>query len=247
MIYYDKSQQYYGVSFESFLTEFSSFNSMKVRTIQTEKADLRNEEKVIEDIRTIKPQMRGSVVASGGNALPISGSKKLNLQNTPIIVVRENKKPVYVFPCKIGETYYSLKSGISFLKENLPNIVELRGEMEDRLATIILDDPEKLEEGLVLDDYEYETPAGKTDIVFKDHTGKFLVVEVEREASDSAVGQILRLSSGFESDRGLSLNSVRAGIACYRIHPNILVACGRASIEVWKYEPKIHGFRKLAS
>ena len=218
-----------------------------VQAKPAEKTDLRSEERVIEDIRMIKPQSRGSVVASGGNALPISGSKKLNLRNTPVIVVREKKKPVYVFPCKIGERYYSVQNGISFLKENLPNIVKLQGEMEDTLVTIILDDPEKLEVGLVLDDYERETPMGKTDIVFRDATGRFLVIEVEREATDSTVGQILRLSAGFEKHQGVSLNSVRAGVACYRIHPNVLAACERAKIEVWKYEAKFPGFRKASS
>ena len=61
----------------------------------------------------------------------------------------------------------------------------------------------KLEGGLVLDDYERETSMGKTDIVFRDSTGKFLVIEVEREATDSTVGQILRLSAGFEKHQGV--------------------------------------------
>ena len=176
---------------EEILVKFSNLNSAKVRVKQTEKNDLRVEERVIEDIRMIKPQSRGSVVASGGNPLPISRSKKLNLQNTPVILVRDRKKPVYVFPCKIGERYYSIIDGISFLKENLPNLAELEGEMEDALVTIISDAPEKLEEGLVLEDLELDTPTGKTDMVFRDQGGQFLVVEVEREAADSAVGQIL--------------------------------------------------------
>jgi hypothetical protein len=245
-IYYDKSQKYRGVSLEEILANFSNLNSNKVRAKQAERAELRSEDEVIEDIRMIKPQSRGSVVASGGNALPISGSKKLNLQNTPVILVREKKKPVYVFPCKIGERYYSIANGISFLKENLPNLVELEGEMEDTLVTIISDAPEKVEEGLVLDDLELDTPTGKTDIVFRDARGQFLVIEVEREATDSAVGQILRLSAGFEKHRSFPVNSVRAGIACYRIQPNVLSACERAKIEVWKYEQNIAKFRKLS-
>jgi hypothetical protein len=246
-IYFDKSQKYLGDSLDDILTEFSNLNSAKVRTKQVERTDLRSEELVIEDIRMIKPQSRGSVVASGGNALPISGSKKLNLQNTPVILVREKKKPVYVFPCKIGETYYSVRNGISFLRQNLPNHVELQGEMEDALVRIILDDPEKLEEGLVVDDYERETPTGKTDIVFRDTAEKFLVIEVEREATDSTVGQILRLAAGFEKHQSIPLKSARAGIVCYRIHPNVLTACERAHIEVWRYESKIPGFRKALS
>ncbi|HVB12334.1 MAG TPA: endonuclease NucS domain-containing protein [Nitrososphaerales archaeon] len=241
-IYYDKSQNYPGVDLEEILLEFSDLNSVKVRAKQTERTDLRAEEQVIEEIRMIKPQSRGSVVASGGSPLPISRSKRLNLQNTPIILVRDKKKPVYVFPCKIGERYYSVVDGISFLKKNLPDLTDLEGEMEDALVTIISDAPEKLEEGLVLEDLEVDTPTGKTDLVFRDTRGQFLAVEVEREAADSAVGQILRLSAGFERHRNLSTNSVRAGIVCYRINSNVLAACERANIKVWKYDHKIGRF-----
>jgi len=246
-IYYDKSQKYTGTAFEDILSEFSKLNSSKVRATQIERTDLRSEEQVIEYIRMIKPQSRGSVVASGGNALPISGSKKLNLANTPVILVRERKKPVYVFPCKIGERYYSVRNGISFLKTTLPDLIELQGEMEDTLITIISDAPEKIEKGLVLDDLELDTPTGKTDVVFRDATGRFLVIEVEREATDSTVGQILRLSAGFEKHQGVLLNSVRAGVACYRINPNVIAACERAKIEVWKYESYNSIFRKVSS
>lgn len=243
-IYLDKSAEYHADSLEEILREFLQLNSKEVRTKLVERVDIRNEEVIVEEIRMMKPQIRGSVVAKGGNSLPISGSKKLNLQNTPIVLVREKRKPVYVFPCKIGERYYSAMNGIAFLRENLPNRAELKGEMEDTLVHLILTDPEKLEEGLRIDDFEHETPTGTTDIVLKDATGRFLVIEVEREATDSTVGQILRLSAGFEKHQGVHLNSVRAGVACYRIPPNVLSACERAHIEVWKYDPKTLEFRK---
>lgn len=246
-IYFDKNAKYGGDPLQTTLLEFSRLSSANVRTKQIERTDLQHEDLVIEDIRMMKPQLRGSVVAKGGNALPISGSKKLNLQNTMVIIVREKKKPVYVFPCRIGERYYSIQDGISFLKENLLNRSELLGEMEDTLAKVILNDPEKLEEGLKVDDYERETPTGKTDVVLRDTSGRYLVIEVEREATDSTVGQILRLSAGFEKHEGMSRNSVRAGVACYRISPNVLSGCERAHIEVWRYEPKVSEFRKVSS
>ncbi|MDG6905876.1 MAG: DUF91 domain-containing protein [Nitrososphaerota archaeon] len=245
-IYFDKSAKYQSNSLEDILREFSLLNSKDVNTKQVERIDIRNEEVVVEEIRMIKPQIRGSVVAKGGNSLPISGSKKLNLQNTPIVLVREKRKPAYVFPCKIGERYYSVLNGITFLRENLPNRVELKGEMEDTLVRLILANPEDLEEGLRIDDYEHETPTGTTDIVLKDAREQFLVIEVEREATDSTVGQILRLSSGFEKHQRVEFNTIRAGVACYRIHPNVLSACERAHIEVWKHDPKSNGFKKIS-
>ncbi len=243
-IYYDRTQKYNGPQLDEILAKFLELGSIKVRVKQTDRVDLRSEDQVIEDIRRIQPQWRGSVVASGGSALPISGSKKLNLQNTPVILVRESKKPVYVFPCKIGERYYSVLNGISFLRENLPTIAKLEGKMEDSLVALILRSPQELEDGLVPDDLEHETPTGKTDLVFRDSGGRFLVVEVEREATDSAVGQILRLSAGFEKRHDLDSNSVRAAIVCYRINPHVLAACKRANISVWKYDQNEEKFRK---
>lgn len=246
-IYYDREQKYAGVEISKILSDFANLNSKEIRTREIERSNLKTEEEVIEDIRQIKPQLRGSVVASGGSVLPISGSKKLNLQNTPVILVKEKRKPVYVFPCKIGEKYYSLESGLSFLKRNLPNVVGLEGVMEDSLVSLISDAPHKLEEGLMLEDLEVDTPTGKTDIVMKDSSGRFLVVEVEREASDSSVGQILRLGAGFEKHRDLERQLVRAGIVCFRINPNVLAACARAGIEVWKYDLKAREFWKIKS
>ena len=246
-IYYDKAQDYSGLSIARTLSDLASLVSEEIRIKQIEKTDLENEERVVEDIRQIKPQARGSVVASGGSVLPISGSKRLNLQNTPVVIVKEMNKPVYVFPCKVGERYYSVINGLSFLKRNLPNLVELEGVMEDSLLSLISDAPHRLEEGLTVEDLELNTPTGETDVVMRDSNGKFLVVEVEREASDSSVGQILRLSAGFEKHRKLDQTSVRAGIVCFRINPNVLAACTRANIEVWKYDLKSRDFWKARS
>jgi hypothetical protein len=246
-IYYDKSKTYSGLSLAKIFTDLAGLNSDDVITKEIERGNLTNEEEVVEEIRQIKPQARGSVVASGGNPLPISGSKKLNLQNTPIVIVRESGKPKYVFPCKIGEKYYSVNSGLSFLKQNLPNIADLEGVMEDSLVTLISDAPHRLEDGLVLEDLELSTPTGETDIITRDTNGRFLVIEVEREASDASVGQILRLAAGFQKHMNLGTASVRAGIACFRINPNVLAACARAGIEVWKYDLKSREFWKVRS
>jgi hypothetical protein len=246
-IYYDKARDYSGLSLAKILSELTNLTSDEIRTKEIEKSEITNEEQVVEAIRQIKPQARGSVVASGGSALPISGSKKLNLQNTPVIIVKERSKPVYVFPCKVGEKYYSVDNGLSFLKQNLPNLIELEGLMEDSLVNLISDAPYRLEDGLILEDLELNTPTGETDIVMRDSNGKYLVVEVEREASDSSVGQILRLSAGFEKHRNLDLGAVRAGVVCFRINPNVLAACTRANIEVWKYDLKSKEFSKVRS
>lgn len=246
-VYFDKSQNYSGLHFSEILSDLANLGSDQVRTKLVAKENLPNEDVIVDEIRQIKPQARGSVVSSGGNVLPISGSKKLNLQNTPVIIVKDKRKPKYVFPCRVGEKYYSVENGLSFLKQNLPNLIELEGVMEDSLVSVVSDAPQRLEEGLILEDLELNTPTGETDLVMKDKNGQFLVLEVEREASDSSVGQILRLAAGFENHRKLSRALVRAGIVCYRINPNVLAACTRANIEVWKYDLKSREFWKVSS
>jgi hypothetical protein len=248
--FYDKTSNQSGTSIENLLSSLSKLESYGVRISVLEKESLVDGqmEKAVEEIRRIKPQSRGSVVASGGQPLPISGSKKLNLLNTPVLLVREirnerDSRPIYVFPCKIGESYYNVLDGISFLSETLPDVRVLPGEMEESLISSLKVEPGKLENGLQLSSAEEVVRTGKTDLVFVDSHSRFLLVEVEREATDSAVGQILRLAAGFEENH--SVERVRCGIACFRINENVLAAANRASIEVWKAQDKGR-FQKLS-
>jgi Endonuclease NucS len=197
---------------------------------------------IVERIRSIKPQSRGSVVASGGDVLPISRTKKLNLKNTPVLLVLEKilpdqaPVPKYVFPCKLGEKYYGLVEGIDFLKQNstAEKLPELSSITEEEISGKIMGDPSLLEDGLKLEKAEFDTATGKADLLFVDSRGEFLIIEVEREATDSAVGQILRLAAGWEKSENLPSRSVRTGIVCLRANENVLSASSRAGIEVWR-------------
>ncbi|MFI5422203.1 MAG: hypothetical protein ACHQ1H_14660, partial [Nitrososphaerales archaeon] len=244
-MFYDKSiEQYPEYSLDTILDEVSKLESRFVKITLSERKMISTpqNEKAVDDIRRIKPQSRGSVVAAGGKTMPISGSKKLNIRNTPVILVKEtngseaDSKPVYVFPCKVGEKYYGVSEGLSFLKKTLPHLNDLPGEMEETIASILRNSPEKLEPGLVFRSAEESISTGKADLVFNDATGAILIVEVEREATDAAIGQILRLSAGYEKSHGLPQDSVRSSIACFRINDNVVAAANRAKIEVWKLQ-----------
>jgi len=237
--YYDKDSPSTKPMLEGVLIALSELESIGVSVTLLEKKSLSDEQmkKAVEEIRRIKPQSRGSVVASGGQPLPISGSKRLNLKNTPVLLVERidgsiASEPVYVFPCKVGELYYSVLDGISYLSRTLPNIAELPGEMEESIIASIKSDPQKLEQGLVFRSSEDSLSTGMTDLVLVDSRSEFLLVEVEREANDAAIGQVLRLAAGFERDHNTT--RVRCAIACYRINENVLAAACRAGIEVWK-------------
>jgi hypothetical protein len=189
------------------------------------------ESALIDEIRKIKPQLRGSVVTSGRNMLPLSRSKKLNFLNTPIVLVgKENEGNVYVFPCAIGEEYYNISKGLSFVKAHLAELPELPGISEESITKRIVDDPSMLEEGLRWIGEEEKVSTGVCDIVFEDKSGKILLVEVERELSDQAIGQVLRLAAGYEKDHN---TTVRAAIVCLR-RENL--GAKRAGIEVWVLE-----------
>ena len=241
-MFYDKSvEQYPGYSIDTLLEAVSKLESRFVKYTFYESSRFRPEtEKAVDDIRLIKPQARGSVVASGGDTMPISGSKKLNLRNTAVILVKEtngsvhDSKPVYVFPCKVGEKYYGVSEGLSFLKKNLPHLVDLSGEMEETIASLLRSSPERLEPGLAFGSAEEPISTGKADLIFRDVTGTKMIVEVERNATDSTIGQIIRLSAGYERDHGLGAGAVRSSIVCFRISDNVLAAANRAKIEVWR-------------
>ena len=250
--FYDKNSSTSGPLLESALGGLSKLETLGVQIKVLEKQSLSDPQmrKAVEEIRRIKPQSRGSVVASGGRILPISGSKKLNLLNTPVLLVQEtdgaaDPTPIYVFPCKVGERYYSVLDGISFLSSTLPNLVELPGEMEETLISLLREDPQKLEDGLIFRSSEDTLTTGKTDLVFTDSHSQTLLIEVEREATDSAIGQVLRLAAGYERDHGTE--RVRCGIACFRINDNVLLAAERADIEVWRALDQGKKFLKLSN
>jgi hypothetical protein len=237
-IFYDKASIQSG-DLDKILSGLSKLESLGVRISIQEQQSLSKMqmEKAVEEIRKIKPQSRGSVVASGGRVLPISGSKKLNLKNTLVLLVREidgeaGSSPIYVFPCKVGERYYGILEGITFLSNTLPGLRELPGEMEESLVSSLKTNSAQLESGLIFRSSEDTLTTGKTDLVFDDSRSQILLIEVEREATDSAIGQILRLAAGYEKDH--SVSRVRCGIACFRINRNVLAAAQRAGIEVWQ-------------
>ncbi len=220
---------------------------------------------LIDSIRSILPQERGSIVSSRGHILPLSKTKKLNTGNTPILIVKKGSRAIYVFPCLVGERYMDLESGLRHIEASWPRLDPLKVQNEeDAIINQISERPALLEPGLCLVGVEVDTGAGFADAIFKDQGGNFLVIEAEREATDSSIGQILRLAAAFEGKRGRRLQNrrkietdellaqnetkkgkraeegVRAGIVCFRAHEFVISAAKRAGIEVWtldQYHP----------
>ncbi len=236
-LFYDKETKSYSSSIGALINQcYRLQHKHRVRFERFESKELRQRqtEHIVSEIRGIIPQERGSIVTSRGSMLPLSKSKKLNLGNTPVLLVKSKKKPVYVFPCRVGETYYDIPSGLSHLENNLPKLVPLSGEMETSLAERLKESPSILEPGLVFIAEEVDTSTGKADLLFRDALGRQVMVEVEREATDAALGQILRLGAGYEEIAKLPKDMLRIGIACSRIHKYVSAAAKKGGIEIWK-------------
>jgi hypothetical protein len=236
-LYYDKD----ATAYKDFLSSVQSecldiSHKLGIVFEQFENHSMRNSQRaeVVSQIREVIPQERGSIVTSRNAMLPLSKSKNLNLGNTPVLLVKSKKKIVYVFPCRIGEKYYDIMSGLSHLKTNLPNLIPLEGEMEGTILERIKKSSDILEKDLTLIGEEQDTITGKADLVFLDSQKRHLIVEVEREATDKALGQILRLGAGYEEKNKLSRDQVRIGIACARINRFVYTGAKRAGIEIWK-------------
>lgn len=236
-LFYDKETKNYSESIDALINHcYKLQHKHGVRFERFESRDLHRKqtEQVVSEIRGIIPQERGSIVTSRGSMLPLSKSKKLNLGNTPVLLVKAKKKPVYVFPCRVGETYYDIPSGLSHLENNLPKLVPLSGEMETSLTVRLKATPSILEENLTFVAEEVDTTTGRADLLFYDNLGRHVLVEVEREATDAALGQILRLGAGYQEISKLPNDMLRMGIACSRVHKFVLAAASKGGIEIWK-------------
>ena len=91
-------------------------------------------------IRSISPQIRGKIVTSENRILPFSRSKRLNLQNTPVLILCQNNTPVNVYPHQLGTTYINVEEALQKIFEEGPeNHVQDRGLLEKPIQKIISD------------------------------------------------------------------------------------------------------------
>lgn len=234
-LYYDKLASY-SKTLQEILDLISSIQKEKSFELRlVEKSELSTEEMkaVISKIRSVYPQARGAIRTSRNNLLPLSNSKNLNLTNTPVLIVKSEQNVVYVFPCRIGESYFDIGKGIQHLSRNLPNFPPLEGKMEDAIIDHFLSNLDAFENGLKKEQVKFETSVGEADVLLRDAQGLYILVEVEREANDHALGQVLRLAAGFAKTRNLQKEKLRVVIASERKRGAIEEAARWANVEVW--------------
>ncbi|MCX6660846.1 MAG: endonuclease NucS [Candidatus Bathyarchaeota archaeon] len=186
-------------------------------------------------IRSIPPQVRGRIVSSGHHVLPLSRTKRLNLRNTPITILKIDDAPADVYPHLLGTNYATPEDFISrILRVGPSEYLQARGLLEEPIIKILADYPESLGKGTSLLMISHETEAGVIDIILQDVKGNPIVVETETRAKDSSVAQVCRLAAGYAKSNGLSLEQVRKMIVCLGYEGQLETTCEGSGVELYK-------------
>jgi len=193
-------------------------------------------ERLKRDIRAVPPQVRGRIVSSRSFALPLSRTKNLNLQNTPILVLYDkNGQAVDVYPHLTGTAYAGVEDFLqAFLERGPAGYATSKGILENPITKIVCEDPSIIEDEMKCVAPNVPVSTGIIDVLLKDKTGAPVVVEVETIATDSAVGQVCRLAAGYASDSRVDLRKVRKVIVARRLEGKVIESASGAAVEVYR-------------
>mgnify|MGYP001087850395 FL=1 len=221
----------------SLLEELKKRWMMEYVVVKSRELSPEEAERVESAIRSIPPQVRGRIVSSRHHALPLSRTKRLNLKNTPVIILRKNGFPVDVYPHLLGTNYSSPEDFVTkILRVGPDEHLEARGILEDPLVKIIADYPDCLEEGMVLLETNAQTEAGVIDALMEDSTGNPVVLEAETKAKDSSVAQVCRLAAGYARSREISLDKIRKIVVCLGYEGQLAATCQGSNVELYRIE-----------
>ena len=189
-------------------------------------------EQLVEDLRIISRKNGIGVVSKGSGVLPISRRKKLG--KICILLKLENGQVTNVYPHEINKKRIDIASHLNrVLKASSMNeITDHSSISEQDIARMISTFPELIEEGLEFIDTEVETEGGQIDAVFKSKKDEHLLIEIEIEARDNAIGQVQRFVT-YSEKYNIPREKIRLGIVCARIADSRLKACIGAGIEVY--------------
>ncbi len=202
----------------------ASENNSTLEVCDTRSLTSSDEERFLNDIRTIPPQVHGQVKSGGGRTLPISHSGKLN-RSIPILIFYDGPKPVDVYPKDLKGIMYDLGSAF-----NNPGAAGVLG-VEECIAAILSSRPQLLDSDLKQVESEFETGSGVVDLVFKDSSGVYMIVEVKDTADQETVGQVLKQSNGMKNRLGLT--RARNAIVALGTSGNVQDACQAAGVELY--------------
>jgi hypothetical protein len=217
------------------LREISHKKGIKIEDVKFSNLSEENIESLKMKIRNISPQVRGKIVTSRGAILPFSKTKNLNLDNTPILILMIENQFIDVYPHQLGTQYVSILDYLqSVQSEGIRRQLSVEGLLEEPIIKILSENPSILGKDLVYVSSEVDVGVGKPDILFKDSKNHHIVVEVESEANDFAIGQISRGASGLISKKKLDPKNVRKAIVCLSFRGNLKDAAKGAGIELYQ-------------
>ncbi len=82
---------------------------LDIRILSIEEID---EEKIIDEIRSIPPQIRGKIRYGKGKPLLLTRSGNLNTHNTTILLIYSNDRLLDIYPKRLGSRYFSVLDGL---------------------------------------------------------------------------------------------------------------------------------------
>ena len=204
------------------------------KLVETYTLPTNEEDKLRAQIREVIPQSRGRIVSSGGNILPLSHGKRLNVENTPILLLYDEERPVQVYPHMLGKDYTSVEEGLRQMLEDGPEqFVREQGLVEPSMSRLLAGHPTLLEEGACCNGVEVDVRAGVADLVLGAKDGRPIVVEVKVHGDDSAIGQVSRIAEAYATRQSLDHSTVRKAIVCLTYAKNLDAACRGAGVELY--------------
>ncbi|MEM3857113.1 MAG: hypothetical protein QXI37_01240 [Thermoprotei archaeon] len=184
-------------------------------------------DRVLNDIRSISPQVRGKVKAGSGRPLPITNNGRLNLSNTPVAILYEENKAIDVYPKRVSGVYHSILD----FKATRPMSAE-RILIDLLLARPELVEPDwvkvEVEAGATDEDDADTKPDSKSsrpDLLIRKKGGELVVVECKSTADQASLGQVLKQKEGFKASRAV--------IVCFDLKGNILGAAESSGVELF--------------
>lgn len=207
--------------------EESDYEIVYLETLSdTDKNDL------IEKFRLISRKNGIGVVSKGNGPLPISRNKHIG--NIGILIQFKDGEAKNIYPHEKNKKRVDIKSHLNALIEsdNIYDILDQECISEKDISRMISTFPELIEDGLEFIDTEVEVESGRIDAVFKNKKGEHLLIEIEIEVGDNAIGQVQRFATYSENNE-VPRDKIRLGFVCAKISENILNACKDANIEVY--------------
>lgn len=214
------------------LQQISKKHLIKYEIREFDTLSLNEKSTLIENLRIVSRKNAVGIVSKGTGALPISRSKQIG-QNTILLRI-EHGQIKCVYPHEKNKKRIEIKYYLNSLLKSayINEIIEHNSITEMDISRMLSTFPELIEKDLQFVDTEVEVEGGRIDIVFLTKMNEHLLIEIEIEAKDNAIGQVQRFVT-YASKYNIPKNRIRFGIVCAKMSKSRLTACSNAGIEVY--------------